>query len=418
MELNIITDNPTELVGKAGFSAEEVRQGFKQVYNTNKSRVRIPGFRPGKAPFSLFKAHVGIAFLKDEYVDIAARQVLRKMLEDKSIRMVGRPEVVVDSFEDEESCKISVSVYFIPEFKLLEPAKITVKYKKFDVSEKDINDALERLQKQHATMAAVDRKAKEKDFVYFDWSTVVDDEPTGRWKEELVEVGREDFVKGFDKNLMGVETGDVKRVKTKLSDSEDEVEIEVKIGEIKELSLPKLDDEFAKTLSIDSLQALKDLIKAELESQAVRAKEQAINNELAKQLVENTKLEIPEILKQSAVEDELRRFENELSQKNITLDIYLSKREIDEDKLREELTPRAVNQTKLDIIFEEYTRQENIEPSEEEIEQEFTQVKAMLKARKQTKGVDFDTLRENISSNIQRRKTLEFILGKAQLKEE
>ncbi len=415
---DIESKKSTSLISKATFGSEEIKEGFKKIFNRDRARVKIPGFRPGKAPFSLFKAHVGEDYLKEEFIYDSSRQALREILKEKDFRMVGNPEVSLECFEPEEKCVLKIEVQYIPEFELPDPSKLKLKIGKFEVTEKEIDSTIDRLRLQHATMVSIDREVEEKDFVYFKWSIVTNDKVSGRWKEELVEVGRQDFVPGFDKNLIGVKSGDTKRVKTKISGEEKPVEIEIVIGETKTADMPELNDEFAKMLSMESVEALKKAVEAELLSNAQRAKEQDTHNKLADALLEKTKLEIPPKLIEASLDDEIYRFEDELKRKGLTLEIYLKKREISEEKLREELTPRATNQAKIDLILEEYAEKENIEAEASEIDSELEQYNNAIKQMKKKPSVDQETLRNNISSALKRKKTLDFLLGKAQLKEE
>jgi trigger factor len=414
----INSKNSTSMVAKATFGTDEIKEGFKKIYNLDKARVKIPGFRPGKAPYSLFKAHVGLDYLKEEFIYNSSRQALREILDEKSFKMVGNPEVSVETFEVDDKCILSFEIQFIPDFELPDVEKLKIKIGSFKVTDKDINSTIDRLRLQHATMTPIDRPTKEKDFVYFKWSVVTDGKVSGRWKEELVEVGREDFVSGFDKNLIGVKTGETKRVKTKISGEEKPVEIEIQIGETKTAEMPELNDEFAKMLSIESIDALKSAIKAELEVSAKKAKEQEIHNKLAERLLEKTKLEIPDKLISASIDDEIYRLKDELVRKGLTFETYLTKRDISEEKLREELTPRATGQAKIDLILEEFATKENIEPDDSEIEVELEKYNTATRNMKKSQRIDEETLKNNISSAIKRRKTLEFLLGKAGLKEE
>ncbi|NLI40482.1 MAG: trigger factor [Caldisericales bacterium] len=414
-----ITTNPegrTILVGKAIFTPDEVNQGFEQVYKDNVSRVKIPGFRPGKAPFKIFASHVGIESMKEDFTEIAARQALKEMLSGKTIRVVGNPTFEVDSFDGPLNLTIKVS--FIPDYELSDPSKITIAVPKFDVTDADLNKAIDNIRGRYASMAPVDRKAKKGDFVYFKWSVITDGRASDRKKEELVEIGMEDFVKDFDKNLVGVKSGDIKIVMAEISSGQEPVEIEINIGEIKERILPNLDDDFAKTLHVENVEALKDIVKNELLEQAKDAKEEYIESMIAKALLEKTNIELPENLIESSVDDEIEKLARDLSKKNITLEMYLEKRGINEEQLRAELTPKATNQAKLDVILDDYSKENSIEASEEEVDQEIEAISnAMKDARRPALNENDEQVRKNLARIIKRRKTVGYLMGKVQLTE-
>lgn len=278
--------------------------------------------------------------------------------------------------------------------------------------------AIDNIRGRYASMAPVDRKAKKGDFVYFKWSVITDGRASDRKKEELVEVGMEDFVKDFDKNLVGVKSGDIKIVMAEISSGQEPVEIEINIGEIKERILPNLDDDFAKTLHVENVEALKDIVKNELLEQAKDAKEEYIESMIAKALLEKTNIELPENLVESSVDDEIEKLARDLSKKNITLEMYMEKRGINEEQLRAELTPKATNQAKLDVILDDYSKENSIEVSKEEIDQEIAAIsKAMKDARRPAIDQNDGQVRNNLARIIKRRKTVEYLMGKVQLTE-
>lgn len=416
---SVDSKNPSVKLARATFEASEIKDGFNTVYESNKNKVKIPGFRPGKATFKVFRNHVGDDYLKEEFAYSASNRALHKVLEgEEHLRMVGNPELTLKSFDQEKECVIEIKIHYVPEFDLPDPCDIVIEIPTFDVTEDDIAKTIDRLRLQHATMVPIDRPAEEKDFVYFKWAVVNDDETLGNWKEELVEVGRGDFVKDFDKHLLGVKSGETKRIQTKIDEEDETVTIEIKIGETKTSDMPDLNDEFAKTLSMESVDALKSAVEAELKVSAKRAEQRAIHAKLADQLLEKTEIVIPQRLEHAALQDEIAHLTEDLSEKGMTLEMYLKKRDITEDKLREELTPRAINQVMIDMILEDYATNENIESEDSEVETELDRYVKSIMQMKGGKHVDRDALRKNISSSIRRNKTLEFLLGKAQLKKE
>jgi len=414
-----ITINPkggTQQEARATFSPDEVQVGFQQVYLENVTKVKIPGFRPGKAPFKIYAAHVGLESLKNDYVDFAVREVLKEMLKEKQLAIVGQPQAKIESFPDQGPLDVVVIIYYIPDFELPDPKSFKIEVPKFEVTDEAIDKAIENMRARYATMEPIEKSIDEGDFVYFKWSPVTDGRASDNQKEELVEVGKEHFVKGFDKNLIGAKNGDVKRIATELSKGKEQVEIEINIGQVKQRNLPPLDNDFAKTVSFETVDALKQAVRAELDSQAKQAEEEHINSELAKNLIEKTNLEIPQNLVDAAVDDEIDNLARELARKNLTVQMYINKRGITEEKLREELTPKATNQSKLDIILDEFARKNQISVSNEEIKAEMEELDTLMKqAGKKPLEKDSDRIKSKIASMVLRRKTVQLIRGQASL---
>ncbi len=404
------------MVGKATFSPEEVATGFEQIYKEKVEKVKIPGFRPGKAPYRIFLSHVGQDYLKDEYSEFAARQAFGKLVEGQRLKIVGRPTFNVVSFENEGPLELEVVINLVPNFTLPEPEKIEVKPPSFEVTEELVDKTIDNIRNRYATMAPINHPAANGDFVYFSWSVVTEGEPSPRRKEELVEVGREDFVKDFDKNLFGARNGDVKRIKTIINEGEEPVEIEIHIGEVKERHLPPLDEEFAKTVSFESLDALRQAVKAELEVQAKEDKERFIEGDVARQLLEKTQFDVPQLLVDAAINDEVDSLSRSLARKNLTLEMYLKKSGKTLEQLRAELSPKATNQAKLDVILDEFASKFEITALEEEVTQELDEIsRAMKEAKRPAPDLNDERVKGNIADLIVRRKTVATLVGKVRL---
>lgn len=416
MNIDTSPSGQTELIGKATFSPEEVSQGFEQVYKDKVSKVKIPGFRPGKAPYNVFLSFYGIDALKEDYVDLAYSQAFEKLIGESKIRMVGRPHVKVISFEGNGPLELEIKIEHVPDFELPELEKISIKVPKFEVTDKDISSAIDRIMLQYATMEPVDRKAKDTDFVYFKWATINEGRASDRWKEELVEVGREDFVKGFDKNLIGKAKDDTGRATVELSEGKEPVEIEYVVGQIKERKMPELNDELAKNVGFDTVETLKKAVVAELESANVERRQQFIEQELFKTFLDKTMIHIPKALIDAAVEDEWNSLARELARRNITMTQYLKNRDMTEEKLRAELTPKAENTTKLDIIIDEFAEKLDVDVKDEEIDSEIEKIRHYMKqSGRQSGNLNSEHVRENVAESLRKRKTVEAIEGKVKL---
>jgi trigger factor len=416
MEIKTSPGGSTELIGIATFSPEEVSQGFEQVYKQKVQKAKIPGFRPGKAPYNIFVTYYGIDSIKEDYTEVAYAEAFEKLIGEKKVRMVGRPNVKVVSFPDNGPLELEIKIEMIPDFELPDLEKINIKVPKYEVSENDKKQAIDRIMLQYATMEPVDRTAKDTDFVYFKWSTINEGRASDRWKDELVEIGKDDFVKGFDKNLIGKKKDDTGRATVELSEGKEPVEIEYVVGQIKERKMPDLNDELSKNVGFETVDALKKAVEAELASANEEKKQSFIQQELFKIFLEKIKIDIPKRLIEASVEDEWNTLARELARRNITMTQYLKSREITEDQLRAELTPKAENQTKLDIIIDEFAEKLCVDVSRTEIDSEIENIRAYMKqAGRQSGNLDSENVRENVAETLRKRKTVEAIEGKVKL---
>lgn len=353
-------------------------------------RRKIPGFRPGKAPYPIVLRNIGEEAILEEALDLLVKDIYPKVIEESKIKPYGpgslenMPKLDPPTFE--------FVVPLEPEVTLSEYKKIRISYKLKAITKKDINKVLEDLRERQVLLEPSDQPAREGDQVYIKLSiTRVNPAPgeipslvTDRRMPVVIasaEAKNKDEwpYPGFSQQLIGLSVGaDVTFHYTYPQDSDfkelrgKETEVHVIVEEIKKRILPELNDEFAQSVGeqYENLAALTDDIRKTLEKQAKEDYENSYNDKIMKELLKESVIKYPPQMLEREIDLYLDQMKNRLAQQKMDMDTYLKMRKMDADALRKEITPQAEERLKRTLILLEISKAENIHVENSELESE------------------------------------------------
>ena len=352
-------------------------------------RVKVPGFRPGKAPFNVIEKQVGPEAIKEEAIDIILDDVYPQVLEESGVQPWG-PGTLEKVDEEKEARVFEFRVPLSPQVQLGDYAKIRLPFKAKKVAKKDVDAVIENLRDQQAVLQPVERPVEEGDMAYVLLSAERDepdeDGNTDLLKErqypvvieaEKVKSDTEWPFPGFSRQLIGLEAGsekDFKHTFDKESEFEDlrgaSATFHVKLEEIKDRILPEVDDEFAKSLGeYENVKALRDEVKSSLEQNFAREAEDEYENQIVEKIIEGAEIQFPPQLLDHEIDHYIEELNPQLASQGLTMENYLASREMDMDALRAEVQPTVEERVKKSLVLSEVSRQEDIEVSEEDIQE-------------------------------------------------
>ncbi|MGP4058849.1 trigger factor [Mycobacterium sp. 4D054] len=285
----------------------DIDRAFKQLAK----QVRLPGFRPGKAPRKLLEARVGRGAVLEQVVNDALPARYSEAITAESLQPIGQPEIEVTKLEDNEELVFTAEVDVRPEIELpdLEALKITVD--PVTVADEDVDAEIDSLQKRFGTLTGVDRPAEDGDFVSIDLSATVDgkDVPEAQTEGLSHEIGSGQLIEGLDEAIIGLNVDESKTFTTTLVAGEhagQEAEVTVTLRSVKVRELPEVDDDFAQLASeFDTV----DELRADLKEKVSRIKRvqqaEAIRDKAIEVLLEQTEIPLPEAVVQAQVDDTL-----------------------------------------------------------------------------------------------------------------
>ena len=340
-------------------------------YDEIKGTVNLKGFRPGKVPREILKRQFGKAIFS-EVLDKVLKDTTTKALEENKIKPAGQPKLDLKIYGEDKDLEYVISVTELPkvELKSIDNLKFDEYIVKIDSTEAD--QRIKDIAKNQPNFkdAPNDAKASDKDLVIFDYTATVDGKTFkgGEGKNTQLTLGKDLFLKGFDKQLIGVKKDDEKIVEAVLPENFPEKDLinkvakfNCKITSVKKPEETKIDDEFAKNLGAKDLNDLKSLITKQINDEYKNSLDRLSKNQIIKELEKFKVNEIPENL----IEEEVKILSQGMS-------------DDDAKNSRKNFEEIAKKRIKVGLILNEFGEQNKIKVTEQEIQTEIQkQIKMM-----------------------------------------
>ena len=388
-------------------SAADFEAAVDKAYKKQRGSIRVPGFRPGKAPRKMIESMYGAGVFYEEAVNIALPDAYGAAVKEQELKVVGYPEVELLSVGKEGfSFKAAVAVY--PEVKLgqykgLEAPKAEVK-----VTAADVNARLKEMAERNSRIVSVeDRAVKKGDIANIDFEGFLEGVPFDGGKSDShdLEIGSGSFVPGFEDQVIGMEIGQEKDIDITFPEdyhadlAGKSVVFHVKLNAVKSKDVPALDDEFAKDVSeFDTLAELKKDVKAKLTQEREEAGKRAFEDIVMGKAAELMEADIPDAM----VEEQARRYMENLRRQvqaqGIPFDQYMKMTNMDEEKLLEEARTPALGQVRMDLTIAAIVEAENLEATDEEVEAELAKMAGQygMDVENMKKYMDAEVIREQV----------------------
>ncbi|NLG99204.1 MAG: trigger factor [Chloroflexi bacterium] len=378
-------DQQTKLI--AEIEPETFDRFMHQAARKISKSVKIPGFRPGKAPYEMVARMVGESEIQREAVDLLLEEVYPKILEEANITPSGPGQL--EEIVSLDPPTFSFIVPLQPEVNLGDYQSIESPYEPEPITDEQVEQTLRRLQRNMAPAVPVERPAQQGDMVSFKMSgkrtqpeegeneTLFDETPYQMIAGDDDDDNEEAWpYPGFTKELIGLSANDTKTITYTFDDEspyEDlrgkEAEFHVEVQNVKELDLPELNDEFAQSLGdFETLEDLRKVIRTQLEQNYQQQYDNEYFENLINELISKSTVKYPPHMLNQEIEDLLHSFQHNLERDRLDLDTYLKMREMDRDTfIEKEVKPQAEQRLVRSLVLEEFARQENIQVKNDEI---------------------------------------------------
>ena len=289
----------------------ELQPDFDRAYKELAKTVRLPGFRPGKAPAKLLEARVGREAMLEQVINEALPSRYGQAVTETDVRPLGQPDIEVTQKEYGQELVFTAEVDVRPEITLPDLSALKITVDPIEVSDEDVDTELQSLRARFGTLTGVERPAATGDFVSIDLSANIDGEdvPEASTNGLSHEVGSGQLVEGLDDAIVGLSAGESKTFTTTMAagpHAGKEVEVTVTLGSVKERELPEPDDEFAQLASeFDTI----DELRANLADQVRKVKRlqqaEEIRTATLDALLEQVDMPLPEAIVQAQVDNTL-----------------------------------------------------------------------------------------------------------------
>lgn len=311
MKSSVEVLSPTRVRLDVEVTYAELETHVAAAYKKVATQVNIPGFRKGKVPSSMIDQRVGRGTVLDEAINAALPVFYGQAAREHTVAVIGRPEVDVKEFVDNEKLVFSVEVDVRPEVTLPDFSKITIEVDNVTVTDADVDEQIESLRTRFGTLNTVERAVVNGDFTTLDMTAFIDGQEVdgGQANDISYEVGSDKMVDGLDEVLIGMNAGETKSFDTQLvgQQENEKGEVKVTVKAVKERELPPVDDAFAKLASeFDTLAELKADFVTRLERVKKMEQGAQARDRLVEKLLADTDIPVPENLVELEVVDHLQ----------------------------------------------------------------------------------------------------------------
>jgi trigger factor len=383
-------------------TAEEFTHHFEHALEHLKHHVKVDGFRPGQAPAKMVEEKLKPEMLLMEAGDHAVQHVYSDYVHENKLEPIGQPEVKILKIAKGNPFSFTTTFTVLPEVELPNYKEIakTVKGKDVEVTEQEVQDSLNYLQKTRAKMILKNAGAEKGDFVAITYQNK--DINAGKEVKDQFILGEGGFMKGFEDAILGMKDGEEKEFKAVFPENAPrkdlagkEADFRVKVESVNKMELPALNDEFAKQMgSFDTLVALKGSVKEGITMEKTEAEKQNRRGEILEKIAQKAKFEMPVAMVEYEKEKLLEDLKNKISQNlKISFEEYLATVKQTEDQIKETYQKEAEKRLRGFLVLREIGKIEKVEVSDKEVEEEVEKSTANY-SKEQLAKIDINELKE------------------------
>ena len=388
-------------VGAADFEA-----AVEKAYKKQRGQIRVPGFRPGKAPRKMIEAMFGAQVFYEEAVNIALPDAYEEAVKEQELQVVGYPQVeLLDVGKEGFSFKATVAVFpemTLGQYKGLEAPKAEAK-----VTDEDVDARLKEMAERNSRMVSVDRAVEKGDIANINFEGFLDGEPFdgGKGEDHDLEIGSGSFVPGFEDQLIGMKAEEERDINITFPEdyhadlAGKAVVFHVKVNAVKVKEVPAIDDEFAKDVSeFDTLDELKADVRGKITAEREEAAGRAFEDILMGKVADGLTGEIPDAMVEAQAQRFVDNFRMQIQSQGLPFDKYLEMTKMDVDSLLEQAKEPAARQVKMDLAVGAIIKAEGLEATDEDVDAEYEKMAKQygMEAEEIKKYMDAEVIREQV----------------------
>ena len=403
--------------------AETFKDAVAKAFKRESKKYAVPGFRKGKAPRAMIEKMYGADLFQYDAVNDLFPAAYEEAIKEAGIEVVSAPQPEVVSMNEADGAVLKVKVAVKPEVELGEYAGLEVTKKVKTVDEAQVEAEIKRMQDRNGRLLTREGEAQNGDTADIDFEGFVDGVAFegGKAEHYSLVLGSGSFIPGFEDQIIGHKAGDEFNIQVKFPAEYQAEELagkdatfKIKLHEVKYKELPELDDDFAKDVSeYDTLEQLKDSIRAGIAANNEKQADQQVENDLIEKVVNGMKADVPAAMIESRVDELVQDFEYRIQQQGLKLQDYLKYMGMNMDAFRTQFTEQAEKQVKTRLAMEAVVVKEKIEATEEEFEAEVKRIADayQMEADKVKSIVDAAAVKADLAVN----KAIDFVKNAAKI---
>ena len=383
-------------------SAGEFEAAVEKAYRKQRGSIRVPGFRPGKAPRKMIENMYGAGVFYEEAVNEALPDAYTAAVKEQELEVVGYPEVELLSVGKEGfSFKATVAVY--PEVTLGQYKGVEAPKAEVSVTDEDVEGRIKEMADRNSRMVSVEDRAVAKgDIANIDFEGFLDGVPFDGGKSDSfdLEIGSGQFVPGFEEQVAGMKAGEEKDIGITFPEdyhadlAGKAVVFHVKVNAIKVKEIPVLDDEFAKDVSeFDTLEELKKDVREKMLAEREEGAKRAFEDAAMAKVAAGIQADIPDAM----IEEQARRFVDnfrmQLQSQGVPYEQYMKMTGMEEEKLMADAKAPAEGQVRMDLAIAAIVKAEGLEASDEDVEAEYSKMAGQY-------GMDVENVKKYLNDDV------------------
>ena len=406
-------------------SVEDFEKELAKIAKEYSRTIKVPGFRPGKAPISLIRQRY-TKEIQDEASQRMMDHVWQEAIDANNLHPLAQPEIKELENKPNEPLKFLLTFEELPALEVKDYKGVEVKQDKAEVADEDVVRSIDQVRERYSQFAPVEGESKDGHLLLLDVDELVEGESTpSRSEGTSLVVGHPQTSKDFSENLRGVKVGETKTFDVTYPDDQNrnrkyagkKVTYTVHVKEIKERQLPELNDDFAKDTGFDNVEAFRAWIREDLVTYANQTAEKKAREALLDTIIERQPIEVPDCLVTEELGEYTRRLIDNLSYQGFDINQTAG---LDWKKIYDEQRPQAQQAVRRQIFLDAIARQENLEVSEEDVAGELEKLAATSRKSAATWRDEFEKAgrMDEFKQSLLQNRALDFIYRNANIRVE
>jgi len=410
----------SEIEFKVTIEPQDYNKDMKDAAERLSEHAAIKGFRPGKATYDSIKQQVGEIKILEEALEGIIQRTFFEIIKEEKVETVGMPKIAVEKMVPGNELIYKAEIALLPKVKLVDLKKIKVEEKKSEVTEEELNKVLTDLRKMQMKETIKSGKATKEDKLLIDMDMFIAGAAVegGQAKNHHVYLSEEHYIPGLKDQLIGLKKGEIKEFALRFPKNhyqkhlaDKDVNFKIKVNEVFELTLPELDDEFAKKLGQENVEKLKELLKNNMLKEAQMKEAQRMEAAILEQLIEKSEFgELPQILIDSEKKKMFYELKHDLEHHGIEIDQYLKDIKKTEEQIFKDFEQQADKRVRAALISRQVAVENNIKVEKKELDDEVEMIKkTYAQDEKVLENLKRPEVLDTVAGTIQNRKVVEFL---------
>jgi len=416
--------DPTQVELEIEIANDELDKARERAFRELVRNVRIPGFRPGKAPRKIYEAQYGRSQIEERALNAVVPQVYSRALQENDLDPLDQPQMEMLPEEEGQPLRVRATVSVRPQIELHDYTGVSLHVPAVAVSDDDVENALQELRRNAATLVPVERAVQNGDVPTLDYAGTFDGEPFegGSAENQATTIEESRFIPGFGAGIIGMSPGETKDVAARFPDDYANATLagrsavfHVTVLDNKVAELPTLDDDFAKRFgdAEATVASLRDALRNRLEADARNVERRELMGQLLGHLLAAHQFAVPAVLVDRESENLRGEARSYVERAGLTWAEYLERQGKSDDVLLAESRDEAERRVKTSLLLEAIAKAEKITATSADIEAE---VRQLSEQHRQPREAILKMLRSNYGAlvdGIVRTKTVDFLIEKA-----